>query len=30
MAALAPLKELLDLKIGLAFRTLRQGIYGDR
>ncbi len=30
MAALAPLKELLELKIGLAFRTLRQGIYGDR
>ncbi len=30
MAALAPLKELLELKIGLAFRTLRQGIYGDQ
>jgi cholesterol oxidase len=30
MAALAPLKELLELKIGVAIQIMRQGIYGDR
>ncbi|MEI9899069.1 MAG: hypothetical protein WDN31_01950 [Hyphomicrobium sp.] len=30
MAALAPLKELLELKIGEAFRLLRQGVYGEK
>jgi cholesterol oxidase len=29
MAALAPLKELLELKVGGAFRLLKEGIYGD-
>ena len=29
MAALAPLKELLELKLGSAVRLLREGIYGD-
>jgi cholesterol oxidase len=30
MAALAPLKELLELKLRVGFRILRQGIYGDQ
>ena len=29
MAALAPLEALLQLKLGNAFRLLKQGIYGD-
>ena len=29
MAAFAPLKELLELKVGGAFRLLKEGIYGD-
>jgi cholesterol oxidase len=29
MAALAPLKELLELKLGGAFRLFKEGIYGD-
>ena len=29
MAALAPLKELLQLKLGEALRLLKEGIYGD-
>ena len=29
MAALAPLKELLELKLGGALRLLKEGIYGD-
>lgn len=29
MAGLAPLKDMVDLKIGSAIRLLRQGIYGD-
>jgi cholesterol oxidase len=29
MAALAPLKDLLELKVGRALRLLKQGIYGD-
>jgi cholesterol oxidase len=30
MAALAPLRELLQLKVGEALRLLKQGIYGDQ
>jgi cholesterol oxidase len=30
MAALAPLREFLQLKIGEGFRLLKQGIYGDQ
>jgi cholesterol oxidase len=30
MAALAPLKDLLELKVGGALQLLTQGIYGDR
>lgn len=30
MASLAPLKEMLELKIGSAIRLMRQGIYGDQ
>lgn len=30
MAQLAPLKEMLELKFGSAFRIMRQGIYGDQ
>ena len=29
MAALAPLKELLELKVGGALRLLKEGVYGD-